>query len=196
MLTIVVPDSEIWNSKDNCFETVKGQELRLEHSLISISKWESKWHIPFLVSEKQTKRVKRFQKTTEQMLDYIRCMTVNEVHDERIYFLLGEANMKKINDYINDPMTATTFAEKDKNDPDSIVAATSNFTTNEVIYYQMFELNIPLECSKWHLNRLLTLIRVVSEKKAEANDPKRYSASTAKQHRAFSSAMRRPHIPR
>ena len=192
MLKIIVPANEFWNEKEQRFEYIASEELNLEHSLISISKWESKWHIPFL---NDGKRIEKFKKTPEMIRDYVRCMCVNKLQDPRILYCLTNDNMKAINDYINDPMTATSFADR-PTDPNQIVARTSNYTTNEIIYYQMVELGIPLEWEKRHLNRLLTLIRVVSEKKAEANDPKRAGKNTGSQYRTPHIPKSRPHIPR
>ena len=191
MLTIKVPEKEFWDSEKNQFCYIKGQELQLEHSLISVSKWESKWHIPFLNDNKRTKD--KFEKTNEMLVDYVRCMTINKVADNRIFFCLTKENMNEINEYINDPMTATTFSNK----PSGAPSASSSYVTAEVIYYQMFELGIPLEWEKRHLNRLFTLIRVISEKKEQANNPKKMSSSEiAKQNRALHAARKKPHIPR
>ncbi|MBO7453323.1 MAG: hypothetical protein J6U54_23570 [Clostridiales bacterium] len=188
--TIKVPSREFWDSKKECFYTIKGQELILKHSLLSLSKWEAKWHIPFLVDEK---RNPKYKKTHEMMVDYIRCMTVNNVEDERVYYILSQENMEEINKYITDPMTATTFSDH-SDDKGGKPNTSGSFLTAEVIYYQMFELNIPLELQKWHLNRLLTLIRVMAEKKEQANNPKKMShADLAKQNRALHAARRKPH---
>lgn len=192
MLKIVVPEKEFWDDKQNCFVYIHKQELQLEHSLISLSKWESKWHVPFLSDSKRT----GIKKTNEMLVDYIRCMTINKVEDPRIYYCITKENMDEINKYINDPMTATTFRER-PDDGAKKAANSGNFMTSEVIYYQMFELGIPLEWEKRHLNRLLTLIRVVSTKKAEANDPKKMSQSDMiKQNRALHAARRKPRVPR
>lgn len=190
MLTIVVPDRELFDSRTNTFTTITGCELQLEHSLISISKWESKWHVPFLDDGKRSKQ----KKTNEMLVDYIRCMTVNSksVPDDRIYNCLSKENMEAINAYINDPMTATTFSNHDKDQKRA--QNSGSFVTAEIIYYQMIELGIPVELwEKRHLNRLMTLIRVVSEKKAQANNPKKMSQSDiAKQNRALHAARRKP----
>lgn len=183
MLTIYVPEKEFWDAKQNCFCYIKGQELLLEHSLWALSKWESKWHIPFLNDNKRTKD--KFKKTNEMMIDYVRFMTINKVSDDRIYYCLTEENWKKIQDYMSDPMTATTFSKKENDRPN----IDGSFTTAEIIYYQMFELNIPESWEKRHLNRLLTLIRVMAEKKEQANNPKMMSkGDLAKQQRALHAA--------
>ena len=128
------------------------------------------------------------------MLDYIRCMTVNKNVNPLAYYALTDDNMKSIYAYINDPMTATTFKEVPENKK---YINNGTFTTAEIIYYQMIALNIPLEWEKRHLNKLLTLIRVVAEKTEQANNPKKMShGDIAKQQRALHQARRKPHPPR
>lgn len=147
MLKIVIPEREFFNESTEKFEYSKSQEVTLEHSLISISKWESKWHKPFL-DEKH-------QKTDEEFIDYVRCMSLTNLPDE-IFENISERNKIEILMYIDDSMTATWFAE-DKTPPPS-----NKIITSEVIYSWMIQNEIPFECQKWHLNRLLTLIRVCS----------------------------------
>lgn len=149
MLQITVPASELWDEKSNVFINTKKTVLVLEHSLVSISKWESKWHKAFLGKE---------EKTTEEVIDYIKCMTLTQNVDENIYKALTNENIESINDYINDPHTATVIYEEN-NGPKNRETITS-----ELIYYWMVTLNIPFECQKWQLNRLLTLIRVCNIK--------------------------------
>lgn len=149
MLNIVVPDQEFFNEKTQEFFTLKGQTLQLEHSLVSLSKWESKWNKPFLSNN---------EKTLKETIDYIRCMTITQNVKPYIYDMLTNENILDINKYIDSPMTATTFNVQ--NTP------SREIVTSEIIYYWMISLNIPLECQKWHLNRLLTLIRVCNLKNA------------------------------
>lgn len=149
MLNIVVPDQEFFNEKTQEFFTLKGQTLQLEHSLVSLSKWESKWNKPFLSKN---------EKTSKETIDYIRCMTITQNVKPYIYDMLTNENILDINKYIDSPMTATTFNVQ--NTP------SREIVTSEIIYYWMISLNIPLECQKWHLNRLLTLIRVCNLKNA------------------------------
>lgn len=150
MLQIKIPDVEFYDESTNRFFTRKGCVLTMEHSLISVSKWESKWHVPFLAGKKLS---------LEQTLDYYRCMTITQNVDPEVYNNLDKNTADKIEKYINDPMTATWFSNtpSEHGDDRSII-------TSEIIYYQMITLGIPFECEKWHLNRLITLIRVVSIK--------------------------------
>lgn len=150
MLTIMVPISpEGWDEVNYEFVKPQTQTLELEHSLVSISKWESKWHKAFL---------SRKEKSAEETLDYIKCMTLSDNVDPEVYKHLTQDNIKEINDYIQAPMTATVF-RKEHNTGNS-----REVTTSELIYYWMIAQNIPFECQYWHLNRLLTLVRVCSIK--------------------------------
>lgn len=146
MLEITIEAKEFYNQQQNRFITTPPCTLTLEHSLISLAKWESKWHIPYLSDT---------EKTAEQELDYIRCMIIGNIPNEDILKALSVDNVLEIKAYIDDPMTATTFS-KNQNQK----KMKRELITAEVIYSRMFENNIPIECQKWHLNRLLTLIRV------------------------------------
>ena len=146
MLKIVIPEREFFDENKNEFVYSKPQEITLEHSLISISKWESKWHKPFL-DEKH-------KKTDEEFIDYVRCMAITNVPDDA-FENLSESNKADIFMYINDKMTATWFAKESEPPP------SNKIITSEVIYCWMIQNEIPFDpCQKWHLNRLLTLIRV------------------------------------
>lgn len=153
MLTITIPDKEAWDEINECFMTVKGQTISLEHSLVSISKWESKWHKPFLENK---------DLSTEEILDYIRCMTLTKNVNPEIYNMLDNDTVKQITDYISNPMTATWFTEKEGNKR----KGKNQVITSEIVYYWMVSLQIPMECQRWHFNRLMTLIRVCNEKNA------------------------------
>lgn len=155
MLKIIIPAIEGWDEEKEEFVYSKGGTLQLEHSLISVSKWESKWHEPFLENKEMT---------TEKTLDYIKCMTLTQGVDQDIYNHLTQTNMKEIEEYIHSPMSATWFS----NDPNTHGKIRGEIVTSEVIYYWMVALNIPFECEKWHLNRLLTLIQVCNEKNKPA----------------------------
>lgn len=177
MLTIVVPPSEEFNQETSEFHTYPGGTLQLEHSLISLSKWESKWHKPFL-SDKD--------KTNEELRDYIRCMTVTQKVDPDIYTHLTRRNVQDINAYINDPMTATWFTER----PGQHVGRkSSEAITSELIYYWMIAFGIPVEFERWHLNRLLTLIRVCEVKNQPSK--KMSKKDIYAQNRALNAARRK-----
>lgn len=149
MLKIAIPlKEEEWDGLNEIFIEPCYEILQLEHSLVSISKWESKWCKPFLNQKK----------TTEETIDYIKCMTLTPKVDPDVYNHLSKKNIEEINNYIEAPMTATTFSN-DKNG-----GRNKEVITSEIIYYYMLAFNIPFECQKWHLNRLLTLIRVCSIK--------------------------------
>lgn len=145
MLQITIPSTELWDERKEEFVYVKEKTLRLEHSLVSLSKWESKWNKPFLSSS---------DKTNEETIDYIRCMTITQNVDPEVYTRLKNDVIKQIYDYINAPMTATVISDTKRG------GSSREVITSELIYYWMIALNIPFECQKWHLNRLLTLIRV------------------------------------
>ena len=156
MLYITVPEAEYFDDLKEEFIYVKETTLCLEHSLVSLAKWESKWNKPFLSST---------NKTDEEIVDYIRCMTITQNVNPLVYLGLTRANYSQINEYIDAPMTATWFSNKQKQ------SRQREIITAEIIYYWMVSLNIPFECQKWHLNRLLTLVRVCNEK----NNPQKMS---------------------
>lgn len=147
MLKLVIPGSEAFDEETETFIYTKERTLHLEHSLVSLSKWEAVYQIPFLTEK---------QKTTKQTLDYIRFMTITQNVDPEIYKTLPSACLNKVEDYIRNPMTATTISNRNKKGGRQII-------TSEVIYGWMVVLHIPFECEKWHLNRLLTLIQVCNE---------------------------------
>lgn len=151
MLTIHVPEKEFYDEAREEFVTYPEATLNLEHSLVSVSKWESKWHKPFLSD--QTNR------TNEETLDYIRCMTISKNVDPNVYVsIMYDADVQsKINKYIEDPMTATIINNRTP-------GAGREIITSEVIYYWMIQFGIPVEFEKWHLSRLMTLIQVCSIK--------------------------------
>lgn len=150
MLKITIPGEEYWDEQKEEFISSKDVTLSLEHSLVSLSKWESKWHKSFL----DTKEL-----TSEETTDYIRCMTLTQNVDPEVYNRITQTNVDSIMDYINDSMTATTFPP----DP-TAKKGKAEIVTAELIYYWMIALNIPVEFQKWHLNKLITLIRVCNVK--------------------------------
>lgn len=149
MLYITVPATEQWDEAKQEFISTKETTLQLEHSLVSLSKWESKWHKAFFSKK---------DKTFEETIDYIKCMTLTQNVKPEVYACLTKSNIEEINRYIGDPMTATTFFEEKQG------GGSSETVTAELIYYWMIALNIPFECQKWHINRLLTLVRVCNIK--------------------------------
>lgn len=149
MLQIIIPEREAFDSETSTFVYMKKEFLQLEHSLVSLSKWESKWCKPFISKE---------PRTNEEMIDYVRCMTITQNVNPDIYNFLTKDIIRQIEEYINAKMTATWFNEKD------VGPKSGEAITSELIYYWMVALNIPFECQKWHLTRLLTLIRVCNIK--------------------------------
>ena len=154
MFKIVIPDKDdIFDEKNEEFITIKGAELQLEHSLISLRKWESKWHKPFMGNN---------DKNYEEIIDYIKCMTLNKNVDPLVYMFIPEDKILSILNYINDPMTATQFTNT--TGAPGMAKNRYEVITAEIIYYWMIKLNVPVEFEKWHLNQLLTLIKVISLK--------------------------------
>lgn len=175
MLQLVVPISpEGWDEEKQEFVESKTQTLQLEHSLVSVSKWESKWCKAFLTKN---------EKTLEETLDYIKCMTITQNVNPDVYNHLTRENIEQVNNYIGAPMTAT-FISEDKNSKGS-----REVVTSELIYYWMIALQIPFECQKWHLNRLLTLVKVCNVK----NEPpkKRSKRDIMSRNTALNAARRK-----
>lgn len=148
MLQLEIPAREFYDEVNGLFINFKQESLQLEHSLVSLSKWESTWCKPFFGNDK---------KTDEETADYIRCMTITQHVNPLIYNSLPDEVIEQVEKYINSPMTATWFSNNS-------VQKSSEIITSEVIYYYMIALGIPIECQKWHLNRLLTLIRICNIK--------------------------------
>lgn len=173
MLQITIPSVELWDESKQEFINTKEHTLQLEHSLISLSKWESKWNKAFLGKS---------EKTLEETVDYVKCMTLTQNVDPKVYGYLTSENIDEINRYIAAPMTATYFMEEESKKPSREVV------TAELIYYWMISLNIPFECQKWHLNRLLTLIKVCNIKNSP---PKQLSKGDLMRRNAKLNATRR-----
>ena len=182
MLRITIPavkGTELWDEGSETFvktPDLKEQTLQLEHSLVSISKWESKWCKPF---------ISKTEKTDEETIDYIRCMTINSNVDPSVYDRLTRENLEEIRDYINAPMTATTVREINSGKNNNEVV------TSELIYYWMISLQIPVEFQKWHLNRLITLIKVLNVKNSP---PKKMSKREIMSRNAALNAARRKQL--
>lgn len=175
MLQLRVPGRELFDETTQTFVQTKDTVLKLEHSLLSISKWESKWCKPFLINSNQKEH------TSEEMLDYIRCMTLNSNSiSKNVYNALTPQNKKTIQNYMNHPMTATTVRSSKK--------ANKEIITSELIYCWMISYQIPFECEKWHINRLLMLIKVCGA----VNNPKKMSKEEIlRQNRALNAARKR-----
>lgn len=172
MLKITVPAAELFDGVGSFINT-KEQTLQLEHSLVSLSKWEAKWHKPYLSKKPMS---------LEETIDYIRCMTLTQNVDPNVYRAITPAILKTVTEYIDAPMTATTFSNRKRGGGRKIV-------TSEVLYYWMISYGIPFECQKWHLNRLLTLINVCN---AEGAPPQKLSrAEVAAQYKALNDARRK-----
>lgn len=176
MLQITIPSIELWNESTEEFVYMKERTLQLEHSLVSLSKWESKWCKSFISNKNITE---------EETMDYIRCMTLTQNVPKEVYDYMPDSVVKQITDYINAPMTATYFSgnnnKKTSREP----------VTSEIIYYWMIAMNIPFECQKWHLNRLLTLIRVCNIKN---KPPKKMSKRSVMSRNAALNAARKQRL--
>lgn len=175
MLKLIIPEMESWDEKNECFISSKAQTIMLEHSLVSVSKWEQKWHKPFLTND---------SKTAEETIDYIKCMTVTPNVSDDTYEIISSipSLISKIKAYIEDPMTATTINDYDQK------KSSREIITSELIYYWMIALTIPYECRTWHLNTLLTLIQVCNIKN---EGPKKMSKGDVYKRNAALNAARR-----
>ena len=176
MLEITIKSCELFDEEKEEFITIPEQTIKLEHSLVSLSKWESKWCKPFLSKE---------DKSYEETIDYIKCMTLTQNVNPIVYGLIDRDSMKQITKYIEASMTATTFYDDKKS------KYSREIVTAELIYYWMISLQIPFECQKWHLNRLLTLIKVCSIKN---EPPKKMSTRDVMSRNAALNAARRKRL--
>lgn len=163
MLTITVPGLRLFDERTMKFSTVSEVTLKLEHSLLSISEWEKKWCIPFIESDNPYLRKKEWSKTAENLLDYVRCMTINKDVDPSVYSRLTQDDLQKIKHYMESPMSATFF-----NDDKAQSGHDNHVITSEYIYGQMATLGIPFSCEKWHFNRLMNLIRICNQLQAQS----------------------------
>lgn len=176
MLTIVVPGTEMYDEIKQEFVREGDITLDLEHSLVSLSKWESKYEKPFLGKD---------SKTTEEVLDYVKCMTLTPNIPPEVFYNLSEGNINDINNYIEAKMTATWFNDTPGAPPSREVI------TSELVYYWMITFQIPFECQYWHINRLFTLIRVCNVKQAK---PKKMSRAEIAHRNRELNAQRRSQL--
>lgn len=153
---ITIQGGEFWDEENEQFLYGKDTTITIEHSLVSVSKWESKWHKRFLD--------KSVKKTREEEIDYIRCMTITQNVDPEAYYRISSEQFKEIFDYIEDPATASIVYEAPENRGCSI---DNEPVSSELIYYWMITYGIPVEFQKWHLNRLMILIKICNVKNAK-----------------------------
>lgn len=176
MLEIIVPGKELFNEETQEFIYTKPRNLRLEHSLVSLSKWESKHRKPFLVAKEGL--------TKDELIDYVRCMTITQNVPEDVYYSIARDQIEQILRYIDEPMTATWFSVNKQTS-----SQTRETVTSEIIYYWMCAHQIDWKAEKWHLNRLLTLIRVCNAKNGASGKMNR--KDIMKQNREINAARRR-----
>jgi hypothetical protein len=176
MLRLVIAEDELFDEETNTFQTVNDSVIEFEHSLISLSKWESEYKKPFLSSEK---------KTPEEILGYLKAMIVSDDTDPDVLYRLPTAAIEKIQEYIDSSQSATTFGMMpERRGPGEVI-------TSELIYYWMVAFNIPFECQHWHLNRLFSLIRICNIKNSK---PEKMSRSELAQRNAALNAKRRAEL--
>ena len=178
MLKITISGGEFWDSSKEEFFTIQPTTLHLEHSLISLTRWEQHYKRPFL-------NEKTGPQTLEETIYYIKCMCMDEDVPDYVFDNMTQENYQEVIDYIHDPMTATTITDNRKQKQGK-----KEILTSELIYYYMTTFNIPFECEKWHLNNLITLIQIASAK----NNPEKMSkADTLRRNAAASKAWRAAH---
>ena len=181
-ITVNIKEIELWDHKNERFIRVKPCTLTLEHSLLSISKWESIWHKPFL---SQTEK-----KTNEELVSYIKCMTISPRDvDDKVYQFMPRENLREIEAYISDPMSATKINNSKVKDNHK----NKDTVTSELIYYWMMTANIPTECEKWHINRLFNLINIYGRKNAP---PKKMTRNDYSERSALNAARLKAHNSR
>ena len=172
-ITVTIPERDFYDPRVGRFRVTRKTVVTLEHSLISISKWESKWHKPYLSKE---------PKTEEESIDYLRCMCITQNVDPNVFYAIDAKIAKEISDYIANPMTATTIRRHEQKPSREIV-------TSELIYYWMTQFGIPFDpCEKWHFNRLMMLIEVAGIKNSP---PKKMGKKDMLSQRSALNAQRR-----
>jgi len=159
MLKVIIEGGDVFNEEDETFESFDDVIIEMEHSLISLSKWESKYQKPFLSREK---------KTSEELFGYLRAMVLTPGVDLDVLYRLSQKDIDKIQEYIDSPQSATTFGEMPgRRGPGEVI-------TSELIYYWMVAFNIPFETETWHLNRLFSLIRICNIKNSPPQQMSRH----------------------
>lgn len=182
MLEITIPGGEFYNAETNRFSYTRDTKVQLEHSLLSISKWESKWKKPFLDGKRRTR---------PEFIDYVRCMSLTKNVDPKVYQNLTNENVAKIELYMDDTMSATVIREQGNQN------RSREPITSELVYYWMTACQIPFECEKWHFNRLMTLIRLCNKKNEQAVPGKKTKQSDLySKYRAMNEANRRKYNSR
>ena len=188
MLTIEVPDIDLLNADTYEYIYLKATTLKFENSLVSISKWESKWHKPFPGYQTRTvAKANNIEFSQEEFIDYIKCMCITQNVDPLIFKYLPADCLIKIKQYMEDPMTATTFKRSQPG------GSSNKIVTSELVYFWMASYQIPFEAAKWHINRLLTLINIASVENAPKK--KMSKGETANHYRAVNAARRKAKKP-
>lgn len=156
-LVLFLPPGELFDEEEGVFTKTRGATLKLEHSLLSVSKWESEHCVPFFDTFSE-----RGSRKKDLFLSYIKAMTIGPVLSDEQYLLLSSEHMRRIHDYIDSPHSASNVR-------DTVGARSGEYITSELIYYWMVTLNIPFECEKWNINRLMMLIRICNAKNKSVN---------------------------
>lgn len=176
MLTLIIDGDENYNEETSTFETFDDVVVDLEHSLLSLSKWESKYQKPFLSSD---------TKSSEEIFGYLQAMVITPNLDPSVLFKCSSANIVTIQEYIDSSQSATTFGSMpERGGPGEVI-------TSELIYYWMVAFTIPFECEHWHLNRLFSLVRICNIKN---EDPKTMSRNDVAQRNQELNAARRKEL--
>lgn len=173
MLKLVIDEIELFDEETSEFQYLQGETLLLEHSLLSLSKWESKFQKPFLSSK---------DKTVEETLEYFKMMVLTPNFDSNIYERINQRHLDQINEYVESTQSATTFGSMPE------TKGRGEIITSELIYYWMVAFSIPFECQEWHLNRLFSLIRICNIKNGK---PKKMSKSELAQRNRMLNEQRR-----
>lgn len=188
MLTLEVPQIDLFNNITEEFIYIEATTLKFENSLVSISKWESKWHKPFPgYQPKNVAMANNIVFTNEDFIDYIRCMCITPVKDTRIFANMPTECLIQIKEYMEDPMTASVIKQDKKG------KLSHQIVTNELVYFWMSSYQIPFDAAKWHINRLLTLINIAAAENAPKG--KQSKSDIAAYHRAVNAARRKPKMP-